>query len=243
MGRVSKYLTHDERVKAAKDRKADYNQTTRCVANLYGLFMCSYMTCRAKILRREQNRRAYQTRTQHKSRLTPTWSTVPRAIRDQGSTPLPVLSNFFKTEFRSRQQVSDDDALASWDYYPPYHSSGESNRTLSVIIERAHGRRLREQYQSESLRLQRFNDGTDDDILTEIDRDINTYLTSWNELDAILRAPSSDQMAHIDLIMGKHLLQWKARRVVDLLADWKAAKKGRSKQAFKVLFSNRWSQY
>ena len=72
----------------------------------------------------------------------------------------------------------------------------------------------------------------------EIDLDIQQYLAAWKELKLLLQLrPKSP----IDHTMGHLLFQWKARRIVDLLADWKVVKKGRSKGAFPCHFTNRWT--
>lgn len=111
------------------------------------------------------------------------------------------------------------------------------NGRLEAIVEQVHGRRLREQYQHEVRRLRHYEISSDTQILEEIDRDINTYLTTWNELKRILRTlPPS----HINHTMGEHLLQWKARRIVDLLEDWRVVKQGRVNHNFTCLFNTRW---
>ncbi|KAF8170967.1 hypothetical protein BJ912DRAFT_933030 [Pholiota molesta] len=222
MGRVSKYATVEERLKASQEQKQKYSQTER-----------------AKLLRREQNKRAYQRRTENKSKLAPTWPAIPRALRQQAALPLPRQSHFFLLEYRTREEISDDDVLAKWDFYPPYHIPHGSigGGGLDAIIDRVHGRRLREQYQYEACRLQRYEKSTDTQILQEIDRDIHTYLTSWEELKHIL---DGTNLSHVDRKMGEHQMQWKARRVVDLLEDWKAVKKGRVDYAFTCLYTARW---
>ncbi|KAF8170554.1 hypothetical protein BJ912DRAFT_933217 [Pholiota molesta] len=222
MGRVAKHTTAEECEHARKEKKKVYSQTKE-----------------AKALRQEQNKRAYQKRTQEKSKLSPTWPSIPRALRDQAALPIPQKSHFFLLEYRSREEVSDQDPLAKWDYYPPYHvpHGTIAGGGLEAIVDRVHGRRHLEQRQHEAQRLQRYNKGTDDQILAEIGRDINTYLTSWNELRNILKTmPYSD----IDHTMGEHLKHWKARRVVDLLQDWKVVKKGRANGAFECHYANRW---
>lgn len=96
---------------------------------------------------------------------------------------------------------------------------------------------MREQYQHEARRLRCYEKSSDTQILQEIDRNIHTYLTSWHELKNILKTlPPSD----VDHTMGKHLMQWKARRVVDLLEDWKMVKKGCVNDSFTCLFTTRW---
>lgn len=197
----------------------------------------------AKLLRSEQNRRAYQQRTRHKSKVLPTWPTIPKAVHEQGSVPLPKSSHFFKNEFRQRVDVSNDDALAIWDQPPPYSgiSASFGSVGLEITVDRVHGRHLRQQYHSELRRLDRYRDGDgDDELLAEIDRNICQYLVAWKELKSYLQLrPKSP----IDYTMGHHLLQWKARRITDLLVDWKIAKKGRSTGAFIAHFANRWTNY
>ncbi len=87
---------------------------------------------------------------------------------------------------------------------------------LEVIVDRVHGRHLREQHQAEVQRLDRYRKGSDDDILREIDSDIHQYLVAWKDLKLALQLRP---VSPIDHTMGHHLLQWKARRIVDLLAD------------------------
>lgn len=198
---------------------------------------------RAKLLRKEQNRRAYSLRTQDRSKLLPTWPTIPQAVHEQSSLPLPTHSHFFKQEFRYREDVSDVDALAKWDRLPPYSAKSASfgSVALDVTVDRIHGRRLREQYHYEVRRLERYRSRlNDDEILAEIDHDICQYFATWMELKVFLQLrPKSP----IDHTMGHLLLQWKARRITDLLADWKVAKKGCSKGAFMTHFTDRWSKY
>ena len=195
------------------------------------------------MLRKEQNRRAYQQRMQGRSKVLPTWPTIPHAVHQQGSIPLPTDSHFFKTEFRYRGDVSDDDALAKWDHFPlhsPVSAASFGEVGLEVTIDRIHGRRLREQYHFEDRRVQRYRETSNDAILAEIDRDICQYLAAWKELKNLLQLrPKSP----IDHTMGHLLLQWKARCITDLLADWKVLKKGGSISTFSLHFSNRWSKY
>jgi hypothetical protein len=192
-----------------------------------------------KILRREQNKRAYLRHTADKIRLAPTWPTIPSAVRQQAALPLPKQSHFFRLEYRTQEEISDTDSLAKWDFYPPYNMPDGSigNGRLEAIVEQVHGRRLREQYQHEVRCLRCYEISSDTQILEEIDRDINTYLTTWNELKHILRTlPPS----HINHTMGEHLLQWKARRIVDLLEDWRVVKQGRVNHNFTCLFHTCW---
>lgn len=169
-----------------------------------------------------------------------TWPNIPCALRQQAALALPRESHFFRLEFRTREEVSDTDALAKWDFYPPYETSDDLIGTakLEWIVERVHGRRLREQHQHEVRRLQRYDKLSDTEFMQEIDRDINTYLTSWHELRRILKTLPSN--SHMDRTMGESLMQWKARRVVDLLEDWKVVKKGRADSQFICHFNTRW---
>lgn len=206
-------------------------------------YLCSLLiSFRAKLVRSEQNRRAYQQRTRDRSKLVPTWPNIPRVVHQQAAFLLPTNSHFFKKEYRLGGKICDDDALAIWDSSPPYAISSASLGSvgLEVIIDRVHGRHLREQYQDEARRLERYRNADDDDILKEIDCDVHRYLAAWNTLRLALQLrPESP----IDHTMGHHLLQWKARRIVDLLNDWKVVKKGRSQSTFSLHFSNRWSKY
>ena len=141
-----------------------------------------------------------------------------------------------------RSDASDDNALAKWDCYPPYATPLASFGTngLELVVDRVHGWRLRAQYHSEARRIQHYETASDDDILAEIDRDIQANLKAWKELNSMLQIRPASPVDHA---MGHHLLQWKARRLVDLLEDWKVVKKGRSNRAFYLHFARRWSQY
>lgn len=241
MGRVSMHHTHEGRGKATAERRREYSRTSR-YDTLYNS-ECSLEYCSsAKLLRKEQNRHAYQKRIEGKSKLVPTWPTIPRVVHQQGALPLPTSSRFFKNEFRVRNDVSDDDTLAKWDHYPPYATPLASFGTngLELVVDRLHGWRLRAQLHFETWRLRQYEESSDDEILAGIDRDIQANLRAWKELSLMLQMRPDSPVDHT---MGHHLLQWKARHIVDLLADWKVLKKGRVNRPFNTHFINRWSKY
>ena len=74
-------------------------------------------------------------------------------------------------------------------------------------------------------------------FLQEIHAEISKYILEWTTLNKLLKTTI---LAHVDSAMGRTLLEWKARRVMDLLGDWKAVKKGQDSDEFIILYSNRW---
>ena len=74
-------------------------------------------------------------------------------------------------------------------------------------------------------------------FLQEIHAEITKWVQEWSELNKLLK---TSNLLNVDLRMGKGLLEWKARRVMDLLVDWKAAKKGQDSNKFITLYTDRW---
>ena len=105
------------------------------------------------------------------------------------------------------------------------------------FLELIQGRRLHAQYQYEELRLVRYKTMSEPVFLQEIHAEITKWVLEWSELNKLLKTTA---FSDVDCKMGRSLLEWKARRVMDLLADWKAAKKGRNGDQFIILYSNRW---
>jgi hypothetical protein len=152
--------------------------------------------------------------------------------------PIIKTSPLFQQEFRRRDEITQDDHLAHWDHFPPYHSSSLSTAYgISGFLELVQGRRLRAQYQYEERWLVRYKTTSEPVFQQEIHAEITKWVLEWSELNKLLKTPS---LTDVDCKMGRSLLEWKAHRVMDLLADWKAVKKGRDSDQFIILYSNRW---
>ena len=74
-------------------------------------------------------------------------------------------------------------------------------------------------------------------FLQEIHTEIMKWVQNWSELNKLLKTAS---LAHVDLRMGRSLLEWKVHCVMDLLADWKAVKRGQDSNQFMTLYTNCW---
>jgi hypothetical protein len=152
--------------------------------------------------------------------------------------PLPTTSPLFQQEFYRQEEVTEADHLAHWERFPPYHpSSLVIHHGISGFLDLIQGRRRRAQYQYEELRLGRYRNTSNPVFLQEIHSEITKLVSEWLELNKLLKTTN---LTDIDSTMGRSLLEWKARRVVDLIADWKAVKKGRDGDDFIILYTNRW---
>lgn len=148
------------------------------------------------------------------------------------------VSALFQKEFCRQDEISDDNHLAHWDHFPPYHSSSLlATYGMSGFLKLLQGRRFRAQHQYEEDRLVRYKIMSESVFLQEIHAEITKWVQEWSELNKLLK---TSNLLNVDLRMGKGLLEWKARRVMDLLADWKAAKKGRDSNKFITLYTDRW---
>jgi len=196
--------------------------------------------CSEKDIRRAQNQRAYERRKSPKTYLVAPLPNIPRSLRVMSRSAFPIMktSPLFQQEFRRRDEITQDDHLAHWDNFPPYHSSSLSTACgMPGFLELIQGRRLHAQYQYEELRLVRYKTMSEPVFLQEIHAEITKWVLEWSELNKLLKTTA---FSDVDCKMGRSLLEWKARRVMDLLADWKAAKKGRNGDQFIILYSNRW---
>lgn len=197
------------------------------------------MDLSTRAIRSAQNRRAYERRTTHKSKLKATWQRIPAGLKEQGCLPLPKNSHFFVQEVRSRDTPSSSDPLAVWDDFPPYASSSQSlsKSNLQALVERLHARQYLLQKHHEMDRISRFRSATCvDNCLEEIARDIDSLIAEWKILRALITGFSE---ATVDHTVGALHMQWKARRVVNLLEDWKAFKKS-GIDGFLEVYCERW---
>ncbi|KIM37572.1 hypothetical protein M413DRAFT_30770 [Hebeloma cylindrosporum] len=209
MGRGAKYFTQVERTEATRNKKKAHVDTEH-----------------AKVIRRAQNQRAYEKRKQNsKAYLVAPLPNIPRPLRVMSQSMFPIMktSPLFQQEFRRREEITQDDHLAHWDNSPPYHSSSLSTTYgMSGFLELIQGRRLRAQYQYEELRLVRYKTASEQVFLQEINAEIAKWVLEWSELNKLLKTA---RFVDVDCKLGRSLLDWKARRVMDLLADWKAFSK------------------
>jgi len=106
---------------------------------------------------------------------------------------------------------------------------------IEETLVKLHGRRMRLQLELENARLPRFNRLPLEDFMAEVHTDLLHYLMQCRELKDTLK---SLKAPGIDYTLGAHLLQWKARRVVSLVEDWKGLKQGNYK--FLTVYSDRW---
>jgi len=152
--------------------------------------------------------------------------------------PLPTTSPLFQQEFYHREEVTEADTLAHWEKSPPYHSSSlVITHGISGFLQLIQGRRRHAQYQYEELRLVRYRNMSNLVFLQEIHSEITKLVLEWSKLNKLLKATN---LTDFDSTMGRSLLEWKARRVMDLIADWKAVKKGCDGNNFVILYTNHW---
>lgn len=149
-------------------------------------------------------------------------------------------AHFFLLELKTTDAPGKEDPLAIWDDFPPYSSPfGDTlnKARLETLIERLHARQYTYHKSYEIDRLAQFRASNNaDDNLKDVDREINTNLLEWKILCSILKTFRDDS---IDYAVGHLHMQWKARRVMALLEDWKALKKD-GIDGFMVLYCNRW---
>ncbi|KDR84202.1 hypothetical protein GALMADRAFT_133554 [Galerina marginata CBS 339.88] len=221
MGRHAKYLTADEHANAALKARQKYA-----------------LTDRAKAIRSAQNHRAYVKRTEAKQ-LTLKLPKIPRSVRTAAALPLPRSSPLFQRVFNILDNLTDDADFAGWEHPPPYSVSPYLLEFgLEETIDALHARRLRMQCNDETARLERYKKSPLETFQTEIHTNVLKVLEEWQELGTLLKGCRSSQL---DTTMGNHLLQWKARRLVALVEDWKALKQGKDGDKFLSLYLARWS--
>lgn len=193
----------------------------------------------AKALRSAQNRRAYEKRTAHISKLKPTWPRIPPALKKLGKLPIPNHSHFFLTETRGNDTPCSEDGLAIWDDFPPYSMTSNNlcGSRLEALVERLHGRQFsyHKAYEADRISKIQLSDCVNDNLKL-IDKDIGTLLAEWNILRSLLK---SFPRGTVDHTIGHVHMQWKSRRVLALLDDWKALKK-EGTDGIMTLYCTRW---
>ena len=197
--------------------------------------------CSDKVIRCAQNQRTYEKRKRSsQAYLVAPLPNIPRSLRvmSQSTFPIMKMSPLFQQEFRRQDEITQDDHLAHWDKFPPYHSSSLSTAyRISGFLELIQGWRLHAQYQYEELRLVCYKTTSELVFLQEIHAEITKCMLEWSELNKLLKTAG---FSDVDCKMGRSLLEWKACHVMDLLANWKAVKKGQDSDKFIILYTNRW---
>ena len=191
---------------------------------------------RGKKLRSEQNRRAYKHRHEGPYKGSLRLPYIPTFVSALAALPLPRTSPLFRMHYHDEDDIAEDDALVIWEHSPPYSDSQcVEQRNLEETSTQLHGRRLRLQLELENSRLTRFNRLPLEEFMAEVHGDLVEHLTQCKNLKEHLKQFTALSTDHI---MGTHLLQWKARRVIDLGVDWKALKQGNFK--FLSVYGDRW---
>ncbi|KAF9521408.1 hypothetical protein CPB83DRAFT_887933 [Crepidotus variabilis] len=199
MGRTSKYATETERLAARKAQKAQYRATPR-----------------AKELRSEQNRRAYE--RHHPFKYTMRLPDTPKFVLKLAALPLPLDSTVFKAHLTRTEPFSSEYAV--WDNPPPYHVSplllsGGLDDTINAL----HGHRTRLQFETEKARIKSYHQEAHQEVWMEVHQSLFRLICESKTLKKSLRGFKPSALDHQ---MGCHLLQWKARCIVALTEDWKA---------------------
>ena len=240
MGRHAKYFNQVEKTKATRNRKAHVN-TERYAAQITTACVGKFLTliCSEKVLRCAQNQHAYEKcKRSPETNLVAPLSNIPQSLHIMSQSTFPILKPLFRQEFHRWDEITQDGHLAHWDNFPPYHSSSLlTTYGMSGFLELIQGQRFRAQYQYEELQLVHYKTTSEPVFLQEIHAEITKWVLEWLELKSLLKTAS---LAGVDLKMGRSLLEWKACRVMDFLADWKAVKKGRDSDQFMILYTNRW---
>jgi len=235
MGRSAKYDTEKERQDARKEWKSQYAKSERyaiCQLSRAQL-MNEY---RGKMLRSEQNRRAYKNRHEGPYKGSLRLPYVPTFVTALAALPLPRTSPLFRMHYHDEDDIAEDDTLVIWEHPPPYSDPRcVEQKNLEETSTQLHGRRMCLQLDLENSRLAHFNRLPREEFMAEIHGDLVDHLTQCKDLRKLL---NQFEALSTDHIMGTHLLQWKARRVVDLVVDWKALKHDQFK--FVTVYGDRW---
>lgn len=235
MGRTA--TREEKRVKG----RAQYASSEQCVLDsMQRLYSDNLLILSsAKAIRSAQNQRAYQRRIAHKSTVKANWPRIPAKLKNLGMVPIPRGAHFFIQEARTQDVPRSDDPLGIWDDFPPYASTYEplGKASIEALIERLHGRQYRYQKHQEITRISRFRSAECiNDTFQEIAQDINSLFAEWKILRALLKTFPEESLDHT---VGHLHMQWKSRRVLDLLEDWKALKKD-GIDGFMTVYCNRW---
>jgi hypothetical protein len=128
--------------------------------------------------------------------------------------PLPVDSDLFKQALASSQNL-DESELDQWDYDPPYVVQGPQEtprevRWTGLLQEVMHGRRLREQTEVDNERRRYYSGKPFSSLQDELEREIDKGWMDYDRIKEILRTYEGGSREEA---MGRHLMQWKARKV------------------------------
>jgi len=190
---------------------------------------------RAKALRSAQNRRAYERRVgpEKPSLRLPI---VPKWVQELAALPLPKSSHLFSIYFRSKDEISEDNDLTIWERLPPYpFKCGLLHYGVEDTSDALHGHRHRLQLEFENERLVQYKQLPTAAFMEGVFRNLLETLADAKELKTVVKRFKSSK---IDFVMGSHLLQWKARRIISLVKDWKALKAGNDR--FIIEYTEQW---
>ena len=208
---------------------------------LFHCYISDPYVCSKKVIQRAQNQHAYEKcKTSSKTYLIAPLPNIPWSLYVMSWSTFPIMKTLplFQQEFRCQDEITQDDHLAHWDNFPPYHSSSLSTAYgISGFLELIQRQRLHAQYQYEELWLVHYKTMSEPVFLQEIHAKITKCVLEWSELNKLLKTAG---FGDVNCKMGRSLLKWKAHHVMDLLADWKAVKKGQDSDQFIFLFTNHW---
>lgn len=236
MGHAAKHLDDEEK---RVQRMQKYATSEQYVHRYNPTSHVSLTYLSARAIHSAQNWCAYERHTVHTSKLKATWQHLPHGLKEQGDLPLPTNAHFFIQGIWSGDTPGGSDPLAIWDDFLPYTGSsqplGRSN--LEVLCKRLHARQYLLQKHHEMNQIPHFRGAICiDTCLGEITHDIDSLVSEWKILHAILKDFSGGTIDHT---IGLLHMQWKAWRVVHLLEDWKVFKKN-GMDGFLEVYCEQW---
>jgi hypothetical protein len=140
--------------------------------------------------------------------------TLPANILYLALLPLPEGADLFKLALKSADELDESD-LAQWDQDPPYVIAEDQDtpseiRWTARLQEVMHGRRLRQQREVDEKR-KRYHQGLSQSSLRS---DLEGVMCKYRaDYDRIERIMSTYEGGSREMVMGIHLLWWKARNV------------------------------
>ncbi|KAM6493723.1 hypothetical protein JOM56_010084 [Amanita muscaria] len=222
MGRRAKYLTQEEKMHAARERKAQLSSIPI-----------------GKILRSAQNHAAYQRRISNKPQKQPGVFSgpasvhIPSLLKEHAGVTLPTSSRLFKSAYRCVDELADteyeDQILEKWDNIPPYTIELENkacqwlSANVHSLSDALHGKNLRKQREYEDRRIHHYKSMPLTDFAIEVYHDLTFYLRSWEGANGVMEQFNGDNAVYK---IGMQYVQWMARRSFHLWEDYEALKKG-----------------
>jgi len=162
--------------------------------------------------------------------------TIPAGVYELASIRLPKTTAAFASHFKATYALTESEEMANWDGFPPYVISSCLVRVgMKHICEGLHGRCLRIHQEFEHQRLTCLHTTPPITFAQEVRTDLVCIIWEWKELKNSLKKFDEGET---DQIMGRHLLQWKARYIFCLVEDLKALKT--CQDEFVEVFKRRW---